>query len=128
MKYIYTVKKLNNKIMNIKKYKFDYGMQDAFVHFDVDVDIFTEQIAKETLDFFKWEVEPDYENCLIEEALKKYARMMIIIGAFRNISLNQIISEFNELEGYCPLDGTYGITCTLFEGHDFDENELGVCN
>lgn len=111
--------------MNIKTFKFDYGFNDAEVHFDVDLDKFTEDMAKATLEFFSWDDEPDYDNDLIEEAMKKYARMAIMLGAFKNLSLPGIIREFKNLEGYGGIDGSIGVTCTYFAGHEFEVSQLG---
>lgn len=110
--------------MNIKKYNYNYGMYDAEVHFDVDLDIFTEEMAKGTLDFFSWDDEPDLNENAVDEVMKKYAMRAIMAGAFNDMSVCGIKNEFQEMEGYCPVDGSYGITLTYFYGHSYESDNL----
>lgn len=114
--------------MNIKKYNYTYGMHDAEVHFDVDLDIFTEEMAKGTLDFFSWDDEPDPNENAVDEVMKKYAMRAIMAGAFDDVSVYGIKMEFEEMEGYCPVDGSCGITLTYFEGHSYDCEHLTLLN
>ena len=112
--------------MNIKQYKFEYGMHDAEVHFDVDLDVFTEELAKCTLDFFSWDDEPDENENPIDEVMKKYAMRAIKHGAFDDMAVYGIKQAFEQMEGYAKVDGSMGIMITYFEGHCYDEQQLSL--
>ncbi|MBI6121345.1 DUF2528 family protein [Salegentibacter maritimus] len=102
--------------MNIKKYKYNYDNYTASVEFEVDLHLFGEKQAKQTLDFFSWDEEPDYDNNLVDEVMLKYARMAIILATENNHNTRGVISDFNEQEGYYNVDGSFGIKLLYVEG------------
>lgn len=91
----------------VKKYNYNYN-DDAFVVFEVDDDKFTEDIAKECLDFFIWDYD-DWGNP-VEELLKNYAIEIIKLNCGNSsLSVHGIIREMGEMEGFVPLDGSIGL-------------------
>lgn len=110
--------------MAIKIFKFTYGLDDAEAVFKVDTDVFTPDLANATLEFFTWDYDED--NDPVEEVMKKYAIQAIKIVTFSHFSTHGVISEFQELEGFAPIDGSLGILLTSIEGFDFNEDELSV--
>ena len=55
-----------------KKYSFNYNSFDASAEFVVDLEKFTPELARSTLDFFTWRYDEDADP--IDEVMKKYAR------------------------------------------------------
>lgn len=105
-----------------KRYSYNYNHYDATVSFEIDTEVFTEEIAKATLEFFTWDY--DKENNPIDEVLKKYALQAIRVSTFNDFNEHGVISEFENMEGYCRLDGSNGIMLVEVTGYEFDENSL----
>lgn len=108
----------------IKIYEFDYACREASATFEIDLDVFTPDMAKEALSFFSWDYDKNADP--IDEMMKKYAIEAIKIATFNNYNEIGVRSEINELEGFCPVDGTRGITLTDVLGYEFDEDSLSV--
>lgn len=107
----------------IKKYYFDYD-HNASCTLVVDTEVFTEDFARELLDFFTWDYDED-ENP-IDEYMKKLAVKCISLATFENYTAYGVIQEFNELEGFPKLDGTSGIILTQVNDYEFMDNSLYV--
>ncbi|WP_343524369.1 DUF2528 family protein [Pedobacter sp.] len=105
--------------MAIRKYEFDYSIGEARVCFTVDTDVFTEELAKGTLEFFRWDY--DREADQVDEAMKKYALKAIELATFNNRNELGVIEDFNNTEGYAPIDGTLGILLTEVDKYEFRE-------
>jgi hypothetical protein len=105
----------------IKKYSFDYDGK-ATASFTVDTDMFTPEIAKETLTFFVWDY--DKEADPVDEVLKKYALRAMYIATCNNYNLQGVTDEFEDQEGFCHVDGRIGIELTEVTGYPFDDDDL----
>lgn len=108
----------------IKDYTLVYDTHKAEACFRVDTDKFTLEHALETLDFFTWYY--DKEANPIDEVMKKYAIEAIIEATFNNYNLFGTIESFNNKEGFCKIDGSYGIELTRIECFEFDGDDLEV--
>lgn len=102
-----------------KKYEFSYNYGNGTVTFEVDTDVFTNELALATLTFFTW----DYDNEAdpVDEVMKKYA-----MEAFRNDNYWDIKTHFESAEGFGRVDGSIGVLLTEFDGYEWDEDELDV--
>ncbi|MGB1295755.1 MAG: DUF2528 family protein [Flavobacteriales bacterium] len=105
-----------------QRYMFDYAYDKAFVIFDIDLVKFTNDHANATLDFFLWDY--DKEGDPIDEVLKKYAIEVIQLATAKDLSLQGVIGEFNKREGFCPLDGSVGITLKDIRMFEFNDEDL----
>ena len=106
----------------IKTYKFNYDFHEASATFEVDTEKFTEKEANELLNFFVWEW--DKNNDPVDEALKKYAFTAIRVATKGDYNTNGVKDEFDDMEGYYPVDGSFGIKLIYAEGYQFDEDRL----
>ncbi len=107
----------------IKTYKFQYQTSNApFIHFEVNLDIFTIDNAKCLLEFFDWDY--DDTNNLIDEIMEKYAMECLRIATFNNYNTIGVISEFDNKEGFIKLDGSSGVKLLYCEPYEFDEYDL----
>jgi hypothetical protein len=107
----------------IRKYTFDYDCT-ADARFTVDTAIFTIERAKEVLESFAWDYDSDGD--LINECMKKYAMECIFCATSNSINEIGVISEFNNKEGFFPIDGSCGILLTSVSAYDFDESQLDM--
>lgn len=105
-----------------REYKFIYDDSEAFANFKVDTEVFTENHAKATLEFFLWDYDEDSDP--ITEVLKKYALEVIKEATINNFNTPGVIFLFNNKEGFCKLDGSSGITLTCVKYYEFDEFKL----
>lgn len=105
-----------------KRYKFSYHDSDAFACFNVDTDIFTEAMANATLDYYSWHY--DHGNNPIDEVLRKYAIEAIKMITRYGYTLQGVIRDFEDKEGFARIDGSMGITLTVIRGYEFDEDLL----
>ncbi|WP_416440419.1 DUF2528 family protein [Leeuwenhoekiella sp. A16] len=108
----------------IKIYKFDYDMMEASVKFEVDTEKFTPQLANDTLTFFLWDYDKNGDP--VDEAVRKYALRAIIESTLHDHNTEGVIADFNDGEGFYPIDGSCGIKLLHVEGYTFDENKLEV--
>lgn len=108
----------------IKRYKFDYDYSEADASFKVDTEIFTKEMAQVILDFFTWDY--DEEADPIDEVVKKYAIKVIMSATFDDLNVYGVIREFEDREGFCPLDGSCGIWLISVSGYEFNEDKLEV--
>lgn len=107
----------------IKTYNFEYGfMDEASATFEVDTEKFTPKMANNVLSFFSWDY--DKEADPIVEVMKKYAMTAIKIATSDNYSTYGVTDEFNDLEGYYPVNGSQGIKLTNCQQYEFNEEEL----
>lgn len=106
----------------IKHYDFNYNMYEAEACFKVDTEKFTEEHAKATLEFFLWDY--DKEADPINEVMKKYALQAIEIATFNDYNEYGVIEEFNDLEGFCKIDGSSGIELNYISKYEFNETAL----
>lgn len=99
----------------IKKYDVEYNYWECTIEFDTE--IFTEELLQECLDFFSWEY--DEEGDLYEEYARKIAKniLRLLIVA----DLGSIESRFKELEGFPPIDGSYGIKLIDVDNFEFED-------
>lgn len=105
-----------------KKYNFTYDMNEVDISFIVDTEVFTADVAKETLKFFAWDY--DRENDPVDEVMKKYAMEVIEVATFNDYNSYGVIDEFDDREGFCKLDGSMGILLVHSESYVFDEDKL----
>ena len=108
--------------MSIKTFKFNYDHNEAEVVFKVDTDVFTNEHAKATLEFFIWDY--DKHNDPITEVLKKYAIEAIRVATIYSFNVRGVISEFKDKEGFASVDGSLGLTLLSVEGYEFDDDKL----
>ncbi|SHE58352.1 DUF2528 family protein [Dysgonomonas macrotermitis] len=108
----------------IKRYNYEYGFGEATVSFEVDTDIFTAELANETLTFFCWNYDKDADP--VDEVMKKYALEAIKQATFNNYNEFGVIDAFNNNEGFGRLDGSIGITLKEVTGYEFDESQLTI--
>jgi hypothetical protein len=106
----------------IKQYKFEYNGYDAQVCFKVDTEKFTEEHANATLGFFLWDYDEDANP--IDEVMKKYAMKAIKIATFEGYNIFGVKKEFNDLEGFCKVDGSSGIELISVSEYEFDDSFL----
>ena len=105
----------------IKKYRIRFSNGDAEARFDVDTDIFTKELANDTLQFFDWEYDTDADP--IDEVITKYGKHAIWLATTENVNTVGVIYAFEDSEGYCQVDGKYGITLTYVEGVDLNYDD-----
>lgn len=105
--------------MNKKVYNVDYNYSEAMASFEIDLDIFTNEIANSTLEFFSWDYDKD--NDPIEEVVRKYAIEAIRIATYFNYNTFGVIEEFKNNEGFCKLDGSMGIKLIDISGVSFND-------
>lgn len=108
--------------MAIKTFKFNYDYHEAEAVFKVDTDVFTNEHAKETLEFFIWDY--DENNDPITEVLKKYAMEAIIVATKYSFNVRGVISDFKDKEGFANVDGSLGLTLVSVDGYEFDDDKL----
>ena len=107
-----------------KQYLFDYDYGKSNVTFEVDLNMFTNEHANATLNFFCWEY--DKEENPVDAVMKKYALEAIQLATFRDLNLEGVVSVFEKHEGFCPVNGSYGITLKEVEMFEFDEDSFDV--
>lgn len=108
----------------IKHYTFDYNMGEAEASFKVDTEVFTNETAKATLEFFSWNYDKDADP--IDEVLKKYAIEAIREATFNTYVTKGVIQAFEKKEGFSRIDGSNGIELMTVWGYEFDERYLDV--
>lgn len=108
----------------IKIYRITYNYYEAETTFKVDTEKFTEEIAKQTLDFYSWEYNKN--NNPIDEALKKYAIQAIKFATYNDYNTLGVIREFEDTEGFANVDGSMGIQLIDVEPYEFDEDNLDI--
>lgn len=106
----------------IKRYDFNYDMYEMEACFEVDTDKFTADHAKATLEFFTWNY--DKEADPIDEVMKKYAIVAMNIATQEDYNEYGVISEFNDKEGFCKIDGSSGIKLISISGFEIEEHLL----
>lgn len=106
----------------LKQYNYEYGFAEATVSFQVDTDVFTAELANDTLTFFRWDY--DKEADPVDEVMKKYAMEAIRQATFNSYNELGVIEAFNNNEGFGRLDGSIGITLLEVTGYGFDESQL----
>lgn len=111
-----------------KTYNFEYDFGEAFVSFEVDLKIFTPDIALATLNFFTWDNAWDESKDLIDEVLKKYAIEAIKVSTCDDFNHIGVISVFESYEGFCRLDGSTGIRLISVLGLTFDDDKIRIDN
>ncbi len=109
-----------------KKYKFDYDNGEASAEFEIDTEKFTPELAKETLDFFSWDVPYDEDGDYVDEVLKKYAIEAVSDATCNNHNTYGVIYDFENKEGFCRLNGETGIKLLNVSGYEFDDYKLQV--
>ena len=92
--------------------------------FEVDTEVFTNEMAQMTLDFFLWDY--DQYNDPIQEVLKKYAKKVIELSSYNNINEVGVIEEFNSMEGFTNLDGSTGLKLLSVTGIHIDSEDLSI--
>lgn len=105
-------------------YDYNYDFHEATCKFEVDTNVFTKEMAQETLNFFTWEY--NKENDPVDEVMKKYAMQVIQTATFESYNVYGVISEFEDKEGFCKLDGSTGITLLEVSEFEFYESSLYV--
>lgn len=106
------------------QYKYTLDCFCSDVIFLVNTSIFTEELAKTTLDYFDYYYDED--DNLIDQVLPKYATSCLKMATFSNLTLEQLISEFSLVEGFAEIDGSRGIELISIDKFVFDENDFSV--
>ena len=102
---------------------FEYGfMGEADCRLQLDTEKFTKESAQDYLDFFSWDFDKDADP--VEEYMKKVAMQCIKECTFNGLSLEGVISIFEEAEGWPYIDGSVGITLLDVTPYEFDESDL----
>lgn len=109
----------------MKTYKFTYDDFDVYADFEfvVDPQIFTEDKAREALEFGSWTEAPDMDGDLVLEYLKKAAIEILYADPSGDYGPYGIRRLFNSREGFYRLDGSDGI---LLEDITSPELEFSV--
>ncbi|NME67190.1 DUF2528 family protein [Flammeovirga aprica] len=108
-----------------KKYELQYGVFEASATFIIDTSKFTNELAQSVLEFFTWDY--DKEADPIDEAVKKYALKAIVLASFEHYDyLQGVINEFEEIEGFAPVDGSYGITLLKVDRIEIEDSQLSI--
>lgn len=107
-----------------KTYDFNYDFHEATAKFEVDTEIFTDDMAKATLEFFCWDY--DEEADPVDEVLKKYTIEAIREATDNNHNTYGVIQDFKRKEGFAPVDGSTGIKLLDVRLYEFDESKLTV--
>lgn len=110
----------------IKHYTFDYDMKEAEASFKVDTDIFDEEAAQLTLDFFSWEEPYDKEANPIDEVMKKYAIQAIMFATSNYHNTQGVTGDFNDEEGWAAVDGSVGIELMTVSSYEFMSDRLDM--
>ncbi|WP_378186864.1 DUF2528 family protein [Aquimarina sp. W85] len=100
-------------------YEYDYNSLEASAVIEIDTDKLSKKDAKSLLEFFFWNW--NKENDIYEELAKKYAWVAIRFATHNEHNLLGVKEDFEEAEGFPPVDGTYGITLLEVEGLHIDE-------
>lgn len=106
----------------IKEYVFNYNFNKAEACFRVDTEKFTKEHALATLNFFTWDY--DREADPIDEVMKKYAIEAIQQATWNSYNTYGVKEQFNELEGFCKVDGSMGLELTHVECFEFSEDDM----
>lgn len=106
------------------EYIFDYDNGEAEVIFQVDLKVFTKEVAQELLDFFIWDY--DIEGDPVDEIISKMSIEALIEGSNNYLNKEGVISKFKNKEGFVKIDGSEGVLLTRFQGYEFDEDLLEV--
>lgn len=105
-----------------KQYTFDYNKMEAEAIFEVDTEVFTDEHALATLEFFTWDY--DEEADPVDEVMKKYALEAIKVATEENYNELGVIEEFDSFEGFCKIDGSAGIKLISVTAYRFDPDVL----
>lgn len=104
----------------IKRYKFEYDYWWN-VSFEINDEVYTDDIAQLTLDFFCWTYNTERKPTV--EVLKKICIECIGLS-IQGWNKHGVISEFDNLEGFPKLDGSLGITLLEIDDFRFDSNDF----
>jgi hypothetical protein len=105
-----------------KIYKFNYDYYSAMCKIEVDLDVFTAEMAKSTLEFYSWDY--DEEADPIDEVMKKYAMAIIKEATRRGLDDADFVKVYFDEEGFGKVDGSIGVLLTEIESYDFDIDNL----
>jgi hypothetical protein len=103
--------------------KINYNDGEATAFIDMDLNVFTHEMAKDNLDFFGW----NYGNDPRYESAKRHGIESIIEATHSNYNLIGVIERFSinsAKEGFFPLDGKFGLTLIAVDKYEFIEEEF----
>lgn len=107
-----------------QQYSFTYDWNAEAV-FIVDTEKFTTEVAMMTLEFFTWEYEPDWDADPVQEVMKKYALEVIRISTQNSWNKSGVIDYWkNNVEGFAPIDGSYGVELIRVSSYSLDQDSL----
>lgn len=107
----------------IKKFTYNYNWGDATATLSIDTAKVSVAYAKELLAF--WGKDKGLEDHEVIDYLGQYyCRMAIIFASTEHHNTNGVIADFEEAEGYAPVDGSQGILLERVEGLEWMELEL----
>lgn len=105
------------------KYTLNYNYGDAEITFEVDRELFTAEKANIILEFFCWDYDKQADP--VEEVLKKYALECFKRSARALFDPGEFLKkEFEDLEGYCKIDGSEGLELISIEQYEFNEDNI----
>lgn len=112
----------------IKTYDFDFKDGEASASFEVNLSLFTDDMALATLEFYSYEYDDNFSktHTPIDEVMKLYALEAIKSATFNNYNVYGVIRDFAEREGFAKIDGSCGVKLLYVDRFDFDESDLNV--
>lgn len=105
-------------------FDYDYAIGEASAKFEVDRDILKPDTAIEYLKFFRWEEPYDKDGDPIDELIKKMAMQAIRFATQNSHNLYGVTCDFDEAEGWLPVDGRFGVKLIEVSPYEFRESEL----
>lgn len=115
--------------------KKNFLIQNEYANCDITVEIdfsFVDNngrnidvIIKDMVDFWQGYKDRLSNNCnnYLNTFLKQLCKKCIMILANDKLSLNGLINEFNDLEGWYNMDGSYGIRIIGYSEIDLDNQD-----
>ena len=109
-------------------YKISHPYLDFSIEVEIDHSEKVDEYIKQMVQFWTdWEYNLEQEEGdYTKSFLKQLFDEIFGIQANRNHSTNGIISEFKNKEGYCPLEGSYGIKLIHVDTFNLESYELDI--
>ncbi len=116
------------------KYRVEYRptFMDIDVLIDWDYELHNKSAYKDVEDMVKQMVEfwagwreklKENKGNYTENFLKNFCEQCLLYSAYDNYNVVGIIDEFNDKEGWCPMDGSWGITLLDISPPDFGSQD-----
>lgn len=102
---------------------YEFENKGGYCTLEIDLDKFTEEKAKETLDFFAWEFPYNKDKNLIDEVAKKYALECMAIATIKGYSILGVVEEMKDNEGFYSVEGSEGVKLWYVEGISLNDDD-----